>query len=458
MLFLRTLKGFLLLIRSSRCLALLVLCFSLSGAAVISVPYIYTEAPQYDGRASLHSGERFPAGAALQIVVNGRKRALVPDFAASADAAVSFDARNVLFSGKRKPGDPWQVWEVSAAGGVPRRVTSFADDAATPFYLPGERIAYARRTPQGFQIEAMPLEGGSPLRLTYAPGDHIVCDVLRDGRVLFEAPHPAAGSSVRDLFTVYTDGSGVETHRCDHGRDRHAGRELSSGDIIFEVGERLARFTSARATQVELPAVSGQFAGPIAEISADDWLVSYRARAGVPYALYRWRPGQALPQSVLVANGLNLLQPVFVRPHEVPKRHPSGLGDRQGANLLCLNVYVSRSEKIPAGSVAAVRVSALNAAGAPVTLGQAPVEKDGSFFVQVPSETAIRFELLDAIGKTIAGEKGWFWARRGEQRVCVGCHAGPERAPENASPAVLLRTQEPVKMALPVHGGNEGKK
>jgi hypothetical protein len=82
-------------------------------------------------------------------------------------------------------------------------------------------------------------------------------------------------------------------------------------------------------------------------------------------------------------------------------------------------------------------------------MGEAPVEKDGSFFVNPPSETAIRFELLDRSGKIVAAEKGWFWARRGEQRVCVGCHAGPERAPENAVPQVLLRSTEPVRLSVP---------
>lgn len=442
------------MISTSRSLALLVLCRCLPGAVSISVPYIYTEAPRYD---SFH-GERFPAGAVLQIVRKGHKRPLVPGFAASADAAVSFDGSSILFSGKQKPADPWQIWELPAAGGTARRITSFTEDAITPFYLPAERIVYARRAAQGFQIELMPLAGGAPLRLTYTPGDHLVCDVLRDGRVLFEAPHPDARSAVRDLYTVYTDGSGVETHRCDHGRDRHAARELSSGDIIFEYAGRLARFTSPRATQLELPVTSGEFAGSIAEISPEEWLVAYRPDSGTPYALYRWKPGQGPPENVWTVKGTNALDPVLVRPHTIPKRHPSGLGDREGANLLCLNAYVSRSETIATGSVATVRVSALDNAGVPVALGLAPVARDGSFFVQVPSETPIRFELLDTAGKSVAAEKGWFWARRGEQRVCVGCHAGPERAPDNAAPEVLLQTQQPVKMALPVHTGKEDKK
>ncbi len=83
----------------------------------------------------------------------------------------------------------------------------------------------------------------------------------------------------------------------------------------------------------------------------------------------------------------------------------------------------------------------------PVTLGLADVEKDGSFFIQVPGDRPLRFELLDASGKVLRKQQGWMWARGGEQRICVGCHAGPERAPENAVPAVLLRSTEPTNLA-----------
>jgi hypothetical protein len=44
-------------------------------------------------------------------------------------------------------------------------------------------------------------------------------------------------------------------------------------------------------------------------------------------------------------------------------------------------------------------------------------------------------------------EHGWFWIRRGEQRICVGCHVGPERASENRMPDVLLRTTVPVDLS-----------
>lgn len=409
-------------------------------------PYLYTEAAHGD---ALGSG-----GARLTLVSNGSPRAFVPAFAASADAAVSFDGKRVLFAGKEKPGDRWQIWETAIEGGAPRRVTAVPEDSIRPFYLPGGKFVYARRTAQGFQLEIAPLDGGAPLRLTYGFGDHLASDVLADGRVLFEAQHPGARAGTRDVYTVYSDGSGVETVRCDHGRDRHAARQIASGDIIFETGARLARFTSSRAVQLDVPLPKGEFAGPIAEIAPGEWLASYRANPGSRFALYRVKPGQTEPVKVAAVRGGDALEPVLVRPHTVPKRHPSGLGDRNGANLLCLNAYTSRGGGVPEGVIAAVRVYAQDDAGASVTLGQAPVERDGSFFITVPSERAIRFALLDKDAQIVREAKGWFWSRRGEQRVCVGCHAGPERAPDNEAPAVLLRTTTPVNLNLPVHSGN----
>jgi len=95
---------------------------------------------------------------------------------------------------------------------------------------------------------------------------------------------------------------------------------------------------------------------------------------------------------------------------------------------------------------AQVRLETLGPDGHTVVTGTAPVEADGSFFVQTPADQPIRFALLDAKGAVIRREQGWFWIRKGEQRYCVGCHTGPERASENRVPAVLLRTTTPADL------------
>jgi hypothetical protein len=121
------------------------------------------------------------------------------------------------------------------------------------------------------------------------------------------------------------------------------------------------------------------------------------------------------------------------------------LHDWPTANLLCLNAYSSKYT-FASGSIASVRMYTRNEDGTVRVLGSAQVEGDGSFFVQVPGDHPLQMELLDSAGKTLKRESGFFWMRRGEQRGCVGCHAGPETSPENAVPMILLKSTTPADL------------
>jgi hypothetical protein len=414
-----------------------------SGEVPQALAYVYTAAPQCDLEAWARGSERFPEGASVRFVSAGESRELAPGFFASADPEVSFDGLQVLFAGKQRREDSWQIWEVPLAGGPPRRITNWPEDSIHPLYLPENKIVYTRKTALGYQLETLARNGGEPLRVTYERGNFLPCDILHDGRVLYEGGHPSGESSVHELYTVYPDGSGVETYRCDHGISRHAARQVASRDIVFATAKGFSRFTSALATQVDLvPAHGEEFAGPIAELSPSAWLVAFRPNLRSPYAIYSLNPSDGALRKVSVGPGV---EPALVAAREVPRRFPSGLHDWSGANLLCLNAYTSKA-KITEGSIGTVRLYSQGADGRPALLGETGVESDGSFFLHVPTEQPLRIELRDRSGKAIEAERGWFWMRRGEQRVCVGCHAGPERAPENAVPKILLRTQEPVPM------------
>lgn len=155
---------------------------------------------------------------------------------------------------------------------------------------------------------------------------------------------------------------------------------------------------------------------------------------------------------------MNLVDPVLVAPHQRPNRHPSGLHGWNYANLMALDARVSRDGMVR-GVPASVRLETQDANGRAVAAGTAPVEQDGSFFVSAPADRPIRFALLDGKGVVLRQEHGWFWIRGGEQRYCVGCHAGPERAPENHVPAVLMRTTTPVDLTgnTPAHPSKGGQ-
>ncbi len=110
--------------------------------------------------------------------------------------------------------------------------------------------------------------------------------------------------------------------------------------------------------------------------------------------------------------------------------------------MLALDARESREGDLKV-TPASVRLETLDADGHAFVTGTAPVEADGSFFVKTPADRPIRFALLNDKGAVVRQEHGWFWIRRGEQRICVGCHTGPERSSENRVPAVLLRTTTP---------------
>lgn len=408
-------------------------------------PLLYTVASSYEPLAWLHGAGRFGSDATIIVHDGDRQRPLVPDFAASADPAVSFDGQRVLFAGKVHPQDRWQIWELILESGAVRLITSATDDCIRPFYLPEDRIVYACRVQGRFVIERLDLTGKNPLLLTHGPANFLPTDVLRDGRILFEAGFPLGSENVPEIYTVYADGSGVESYRCDHGVARHSGRQIHSGDVIFASSHGLSRFTSARAQGIPVNAPSGDYAGDVTETASGDWLLAWRPKAATRFRLMRWTPDSADLKPALEPIDANVIQPVLLASRLVVNRHPSGLHDWPNANLLCLNAYTSKHKFAP-DSIHSVHIYTRDSQNQPKLLGTAPVERDGSFFVQVPNDQPLQIELLDAAGKTLERESGFFWMRRGEQRGCVGCHAGPETSPESAVPMTLLKSTTPADL------------
>ena len=431
--------------------------------------FIVTAAPSYQPLAALRGAERFPKGAQLLLVHNGAAEPLAPQFWATADANVSFDGQHLLFAGRRNQADHWQIWEMTLSDRSMRLLFAGSDDAIRPMYLSSGQFVFAERTASGFQIVAAGTQSSDPfgpiddqagtklLPLTYIPASAIPDDVLLDGRILFESFFPLGSGSTPEEFLVYADGSGVESYRCDHGRPRWAGHQLASGDVIFTHGSSLARFTSPLAHESPIVAQPGNYSGSIAETPSGQWLVSLRSSAAAHYALRLFTPGMLSARTFFSDSGRDLVEPVLVAPRTRPHRHPSALHPWNYANMLVLDSRLSREGGLKAAP-GSVRLEMLDSEGRVTSNGTAPVEADGSFFVQVPGDRPIRFVLLDRNGAVVRQEHGWFWIRGGEQRICVGCHTGPERASENRVPAVLMRTTTPfdltgARMATPAPAG-----
>jgi Hydrazine synthase alpha subunit middle domain len=429
--------------------------------------------------------DRFPQGSRILLLPAKQQRPSTPinltvNFFAAADPEVSFDATKILFSAKKSAGDPWQIWEMNADGSSQRQVTQCPHDCQRAAYLPGDEIVLTYSERLGSEtllnLAVTKLNGESFHPITFGRANFWLETVLRDGRVLATASwppsaHPAVATS-RTLYTLRPDGAALDSLRCDHQHPatRREAAELTDGTIIFvapaysrhskitDVPTRLALTEIRPASLREAPvkATLGIYQFP-AQLSPDTLILSYSQWSAkgvaVPQpALYTFnRKTNSLGPRIYHDPHFANVQAVPVLAHAIPKKFWSILNlDSKTGSFISLNSASSADE--PSGHIAAaisrVRVFALDESSGQSehALGEAPVEKDGSFFVEVPANQPVRFELLDAKGQVLRAEHSYIWARPGEQRGCAGCHSSKAVAPENRWPLTLKRFDTPTAL------------
>ena len=187
---------------------------------------------------------------------------LLHDFAASADANVSFDAKTVLFAGK-KSGRRSVADMGTHAGRSQRSPGDFGRRRMRcgPSICPAGAGFCAAGTAGISAAWPRTSTARTSCRSPTCPPARCPTDVLADGRILFEAGFPLGSGNTPELFLVYSDGSGVESYRCDHGAPRWGGHQLASGDVVFTHGASLARFTSPLAHEERVAAPRADYCG-----------------------------------------------------------------------------------------------------------------------------------------------------------------------------------------------------
>ncbi len=424
----------------------------------------------------------------------GSPEILTPEFAAAADPSVSFDGRRILFAGKRSARDNWDVWEMDADGAKKRQITKNFGDCREPEYLATSSI-----TPPEFDSKVRWItftsdaagsyqEGTSaPARSLYAtnlepvPGrDSVVWRttfnlssdfspvVLRDGRVLFTSRQKFESEPEKyPLLAANWDGTGLNLF-CGSGEGaqlKTMACEMPDRTLVFvesanprDSGGQLARVSFKRPlhSYEHLSRGDGRYLYPH-PVPGGKLLVSYSPGRD-SYGIYYFDFAKGAPGEKVLADPKwdNLdAQPVAARPE------PTGLisavvDSLNWGHLHCLSVYdsdVPEVQRIPKGAVKRVRFLE----GVPASrggqrstpgrspqahtrlMGEAPVEADGSFFVQVPADTPFVIQLLDDKGAILETMPRWIWVRRGTSRGCIGCHENKELAPENRVSDAILK-------------------
>jgi HEAT repeat protein len=410
--------------------------------------------------------------------------------------SVSFDGQSLLFSMARAGDAFYHIYRLPAGGGSPQRLTDGPFHDIDPVELPDGRIAFV--STRGGTFEEYHNTPSRALFTMRPDGSEIRCltstfifdnepEVMADGRILFIRSDNFfdRGKVETLLHAVHPDGTeGYTEFGLDLGpaygnrlRAFNCGSPapMPDGRVAYLTGAGIAvgRPGCAQRDLVNLPLAAGDVAAlPDGRLlctagSASSFMKRKKQKVSVeaPEGFERIGivdPEQGNGKMVLVYASTNgpLHSPVYLGPRERPPALSSRMDDRRTTGVLyCQDARFTRNTAAGWPHVRAIRVLMgrgltmrsshsyiVHAGNETVELGTVPLAPDGSFAVEVPADTAIAFQAVDAEGRSELNEMSWIFVRPGESRGCTGCHAVRQTAPPVVSSVTLATQTRPLRL------------
>jgi len=335
------------------------------------------------------------------------------------------------------------------------------------------------------------LDGTAVRRLTFNLSSDTDPFIMPNGRLLLASWQRSTlerGLHGRvSLFAINIDGTDYAAFCTNEGkRTKRMPCATTKGLAIFIEADTLARDGSGSIGCVKLrrPLHSyrpiteesdGLFHSP-SPLADGTILVSRRSRDDADtHGVYRLDPSDGRLESVFDDPGYHDVQAKMLYARGEPDGRSSVVRDEDpNGGLFCLDVYVSdlkRRQWLPRGTVRRLRVlegippsdgladthslsrrdvGSSSPDGIPPLaqrriLGEIDIEEDGSFNIEIPADTAIELQTLDADGMALRS-CSWIWSRNREPRGCIGCHEDGELTPENVLVEAVKRPS--VKLTL----------
>lgn len=416
--------------------------------------------------------------------------------------SVSFDGRSVYVSMAPQGEGFFHIYRVPVDGGKPRKLTDGPFQDIDPAELPDGRIVFTStrigtfeeyHNPPSRSLFVMNADGTDIHPLTYSFIFDNEPEVMADGRILFIRTDNFfdRGKVETLLHAVHPDGTeGYTEFGLDLGPDY--GRRLRAfycGSPAPMPDGRVA-YVSRTGIAVGAPGCEPRQlqnlsiqAGDVAALPDGRLICTVLGKASPPKMPKTKKSPTAQAHTyekigildpdrtgdgvVVLFNspGKPLHSPVFLGPRAKPPRLAEKVdrreADKPGATgiLFCRDARFTRQTTAGWSHVRAIRVLAgkgltvrsshsyIVHAGSEVTeLGTVPLAPDGSFAVEVPADTAIAFQAVDAEGRSELNEMSWIYVRPGEVRGCVGCHAPRQAAPPAAGGTLQGMRTHPLKL------------
>jgi HEAT repeat protein len=401
--------------------------------------------------------------------------------------SVSFDGRFLLISMARAGEKFFHVYRVPVSGGKPERLTDGPFHDIDPAELPDGRIVFTSTRVGTFEEYHQP--PSRALFVMNATGADIhpitstlIFDnepkVMADGRVAFIRTDNFfdRGKVETRLHIIRPDGTdGLPEFGANVGPDYGVRlRAFGYGSPAPLPGGRLAYISnrgnfigmpgSPEREQHRLPAGLGDLA-PLPDGRLLCTVLRPGARHPVTDALGVIDPRDNRVTALFESPNGPIHSPVFLGPRAVPPVIPDyvdrGRADDPGATgfLFCQNARFTTKGKAGWPHVRAIRVLGampltlrsshshiVHVGNETVELGTVPLAPDGSFFIEVPADTPLALQAVDAEGRSELNEMSWMYVRPGERRSCLGCHHPREAAPALEARVADALREPPLKL------------
>lgn len=430
---------------------------------------ILTQA-QYGGETNYISGESWRYIEKSNIlIINPDKpvkqaEILTSEFSSALSPEISYDGKNIIFSGKLSGNDPWQIWEMNLRNKKFRQVTSTSDNCIDPAYLPGDRVVFSRYLKNDslkgdHSLFTCNLDGTNTRRITFNPHTYFASSVLNDGRIttisrqIFPAPGNASIMVLRpdgtksELFYQGAEGSslfskGLET---EDGRIVFIERDNNNNNKGSLVSINYNRPLHSRINHSY--SINGDF-NSVATFKNGKFLVSYRSVDSERFGLYEYDPeNMSVGNMIYINSEFDVIASVLVKEHSRPRKLPSEVDTAVKTGLLlCQNINITGMNS-PEGEPFNHPSGRIEIMGIDSSLGVVEVEKDGSFYLKVAADMPFTIKTFDKEGRVINGPGAWIWLRPNERRGCTGCHEDQEMVPANRYSLAVKK--DPV--SIPVH-------
>ncbi|MCF7730943.1 MAG: HEAT repeat domain-containing protein [Akkermansiaceae bacterium] len=405
---------------------------------------------------------------------------------------VSYDGNWIYFPMTEAGGAFFHLYRLPAGGGQPERLTDGPFHDYDPCELPDGRLVFSSTRAGTFEEYHNPpsrplftLESdGRILPLTRTFQFDNEPRVLADGRLMMLRTDNFfdRGKVETLLHAIFPDGTGGVT---EFGLEQ--GPEYGNRLRAFNVGSP-APMPDGRVAWVDGSAVliarPGEAAAQwrrlevaAADVSAlpDGRLVCTVVTGEPPATAGAWPfralalldPDAAEPAVVLLheSAGAALHSPAFLGPRPRPpllaQQVVPATAEQPGQTgvLYCQNIRFTRNQTAGWSQVRAIRVLAghgltlrsshsylVHAGSEVVELGTVPIAPDGSFAIEVPADTAIALQAVDAEGRSELNQMSWMYVRPGETRGCVGCHQPRQATPVLSGGFLKALAAAPLKL------------